>query len=684
MSNANIEIVRRIYEAWNGKDPVGDVPQYLDPDFEWVNPAYAYEPGIRRGHEGWEKVCASLSAAFEWFEHVPGELLASGDNVLCLTTFRAHGRDSSVPFETAEPQVWTLREGKAIRLQWFHDEDEAREAAGLPHPPSRPLVLVVDESAAHGRAVRGDLERALEEGEFEFRHLDSADAAVALLQEMRDRGGEVALLAADQDLGGRTGIELITEARKLYEHLKTIVLIRYADSTAALDAMHAGSLDYYFVKPLDPTGGQIAPIATDLLADWRRWRDHATASVRLVGAPGSAAVQPLRQFLARNDIQYRFVDPESREGGELLHERGPDALPVVALADGKRLTRPSALALAQALGMRTSAGGRSYDLIVVGAGPAGLAGALYGASEGLRTLLIERLAPGGQAGQSSKIENYLGFPGGLTGADLAQRAIRQCRRFDAEVVRLQEAVGLAANGSTRIVRLSDGTELSARAALVSCGVSYRRLEAPGLGELIGRGVHYGAGVSDAKDFAGQDVVIVGGANSAGQAAMHFSNHARRVTMLVRGDSLASSMSHYLLERISSTPNIEVALETRVVGVSGEDGLECVAVSRAGGERRELGAKGMFIFIGASPHTEWLAGTLGRDERGFVLTGRDGMTAARTPRWPLERDPYLLESCMPGVFVAGDVRHGSIKRVASAVGEGAMAVQFVHQHLAERA
>ncbi|MDP9228637.1 MAG: FAD-dependent oxidoreductase, partial [Actinomycetota bacterium] len=442
-------------------------------------------------------------------------------------------------------------------------------------------------------------------------------------------------------------------------------------------------LDHLFVEPIGPLEEQVFPVLTGLLEDWRAWWAQQGRAVHVVGPnrdPGSHAVC---DFLARNVIQYRFLDAEGPVGMALLEEAGASAeeLPLVLLEGGERLARPSMLELANAMNLATTPKQEHYDLIVIGGGPAGLGAAVYGSSEGLSTLLLETDAPGGQAGQSSRIENYLGFPAGLKGGELAQRALLQALRFGTEVVRLSDATALECAERGAAVRLADGTELGCRAAVIATGVTYRRLEAPGIERLLGRGIYYGAAATDAQSYDGRRVFIVGGANSAGQAALHFARHAGSVTMLVRAGSLEARMSRYLVERIARADNIEVLTRTEVTGASGDKHLERLTLSGIGEEQsREAPADVMFVFIGAVPHTEWLSG-VARDDGGYVLSGRE--IDRERAGWSLGRDPLPLETNLPGVFAAGDVRSGSIKRVASAVGEGAMAVQLVHDYLAEQ-
>lgn len=438
------------------------------------------------------------------------------------------------------------------------------------------------------------------------------------------------------------------------------------------------------LKPWDPPEERLYPVLDDLLDDWRAFYKPAFDGVRVVGHRWSADGHRLREFLARNLVPYRWLDVESSdEAVRLLAAAEPEggdghgALPAVVLSDGTVLRTPSNLEVAQRIGLRTTAGARFFDVLIVGGGPAGLAAAVYAASEGLTTALVEREAPGGQAGQSSLIENYLGFPQGLSGSDLARRALTQARRFGAEILTPQEVTALEVKGPLRVLHLADGSALSCEALVLGTGVSYRRLDVPGAERLTGAGVYYGAAMSEAPGCAGQEVFVVGGANSAGQAAMFFSRFARHVTMVVRAGSLAKGMSQYLVDQIEATPNIEVRLRTVVDAVHGQHSLEEVTLRHLDtGEAHRRPAGGVFVFIGAEPRTDWLEGVVARDARGFLLTGPD----VPASRWPDERDPYLLETCVPGVFAVGDVRATSVKRVASAVGEGSIAIQFVHSYL----
>jgi thioredoxin reductase (NADPH) len=552
----------------------------------------------------------------------------------------------------------------------------------LEAPARRPTLLVVDDEQPVLRAVQRDLRSRFGE---DYRVLPAASGSEAegLLKELRRRGETVALVLADQRMPGMTGVELLETARELYPKAKRALLTAYADTNAAIAAINEAQIDYYLQKPWDPPEERLYPTLEDLLGDWQADAVLEDALARVVGHRFSPASHEARDFLARNRVPYEWLEVErDAEARQLLAIAGvaPDRLPAVFLRDGEVLEAPTPLELADRFGLATRAELDFYDLVIVGGGPAGLAAAVYAASEGLRTVLVERQTPGGQAGQSSRIENYLGFPTGVSGAELTRRAHDQARRFGAELLTVQEVTGLEMRGPQRVVTLKGGAELAGHTVLIATGVTYRMLEAPGVNDLVGRGVYYGSSLVEADACHGQTVTVVGGANSAGQAAMYLSERAREVVMLVRADSLDKSMSHYLIEQISARPNIVVRTGTVVVGAEGSKHLERLRIaSRDGGEEEDLAARAMFVFIGAVPCTDWVGDRVVRDEHGFVLGGQD-LAFAENVRWPLSRDPYMLESSLPGVFVAGDVRHRSIKRVASAVGEGSMAVQFIHQYL----
>jgi thioredoxin reductase (NADPH) len=547
-------------------------------------------------------------------------------------------------------------------------------------PERRPAIVAVDDEPAVLAAVARDLRRGFGE-RYRILRADSGATALELLTELRTRGDHVALLIADQRMPGMAGTDYLVQARTIVPDAKRVLLTAYADTEAAIAAINDVALDYYLLKPWDPPEEQLFPIVEDLLTTWEAGAALEAGGVRVIGHRFSKDSHDLRDFLARNRVPARWLDVErDGEARELLRVAGVEAdrLPVALLEDGAVLERPTILELAERLGVAGQPAQDHYDLVIVGGGPAGLAAAVYGASEGLRTVMVEREAPGGQAGQSSRIENYLGFPTGLSGSDLARRATDQARRLGAELLTVQDVVGLRAEGAGRFVDLSGGGTLSANCVLVASGVSYRQLEAPGFADLTGAGIYYGAAMTEARACAQQHVVVIGGANSAGQAAVYFADYAGRVTMLVRGPSLERSMSHYLIEQLAERPNVTVRTESSAIAAEGEDGrLRRLRVRGSGGEE-VLEADACFVFIGASPRTDWLEGVVARDERGFILAGPD----VRDDGWPLKRDPYLLETSVPGVFVAGDVRARSIKRVASAVGEGSMAVSLVHQYLVD--
>jgi thioredoxin reductase (NADPH) len=547
----------------------------------------------------------------------------------------------------------------------------------------RPAILAVDDEPAVLAAVARDLRRGFGE-RYRILRAGSGAEALEVLAELRTRGDQVAMLIADQRMPAMAGTDYLVQARTLVPEAKRVLLTAYADTEAAIAAINDVALDYYLLKPWDPPEEQLFPVVEDLLTTWEAGAALEAGGVRIVGHRFSKDSHDLRDFLARNRVPARWLDVErDGEARELLTVAGvePDRLPVALLEDGSVLERPTVLELAERLGVTGQPAQDHYDLVIVGGGPAGLAAAVYGASEGLRTVMVEREAPGGQAGQSSRIENYLGFPAGLSGSDLARRATDQARRLGAELLTVQDVVALRVEGSGRFVGLSGGGTLSANCVLVASGVAYRQLDNPGFPELTGAGIYYGAALTEARACADQHVVIIGGANSAGQAAVYFSAYAGKVTMLVRGPSLERSMSHYLIEQIAALPKINVRTQTEAVAAEGKDGhLHRLRVRGAGGDGIEevLDVDACFVFIGAAPRTDWLEGVVARDERGFILAGPD----ARTNGWPLKRDPYLLETSVPGVFVAGDVRSRSIKRVASAVGEGSMAVSLVHQYLVD--
>jgi thioredoxin reductase (NADPH) len=556
---------------------------------------------------------------------------------------------------------------------------ETRDEDAREERRRRPAILAVDDEPAVLAAVARDLRRGFGE-RYRIMRAGSGQEALDLLQQMRTRGDNVALLVADQKMPGLSGTEYLVEARKLVPEAKRVLLTAYADTEAAISAINDVALDYYLLKPWDPPEEQLYPVVEDLLTTWEAGAALDAGGVRVIGHRFSKESHDLRDFLARNRVPARWLDVErDSEARELLTVAEVDEgrLPVALLEDGSILEKPTLLELAERLGIAVQPAQEHYDLVIVGGGPAGLAAAVYGGSEGLRTVLVEREAPGGQAGQSSRIENYLGFPAGLSGSDLARRATDQARRLGAELLTVQDAVKLRAEGAGRFVDLTGGGTLSANTVLVASGVSYRQMDAPGFSDFTGAGVYYGAAMTEARSCADQHVVVIGGANSAGQAAVYFSGYASRVTMLVRAPSLTKSMSYYLIEQLAALPNVEIRTGTKALGAAGDGRLREIRVQGPEGESALEDVDACFVFIGAAPRTGWLEGVLARDERGFVLAGPD----ARNDGWPLRRDPYVLETSVPGVFVAGDVRARSIKRVASAVGEGSMAVSLIHEYLA---
>jgi thioredoxin reductase (NADPH) len=551
---------------------------------------------------------------------------------------------------------------------------------------AKPVILAVDDDPQVLRAVERDLRRRYAR-EYRVLRADSGEAALDTLGKLKLRADPVALFLVDQRMPRMTGVEFLEEAIERFPDAKRALLTAYSDTEAAIRAINEVGLDYYLQKPWDPPDQNLYPNLDDMLGDWQADYRPPFEGIRVVGDRWSPESHRTRDFLARNRVPYRWLDVEgSKEAGEILAnaDHGTPKLPLVVYEDGTYAEAPENREIAKKIGLQTRAEQQFYDLLIVGGGPSGLAAAVYGASEGLKTVLVEREAPGGQAGTSSRIENYLGFPKGLSGGDLARRAVDQARRFEVEILTPQEVSAVRVEDPYRIVTLSDETEISCYALIITTGVSYRKLDAPGVDRLTGRGIYYGAAQTEAFSCKDEDVFIVGGANSAGQAAMFFSGKAGKVFLLCRGDDLGKGMSDYLVRQIEAMDNIEVLLNTSVASADGEDHLERLTMSdSATGETQTVPAHSLFIFIGAAPKTEWLAGLVERDRREFILSGPDLMRDGKRPKgWRPERDPFLLETSVPGIFVAGDVRHGSIKRCASAVGEGSIAVQFVHRYLSE--
>jgi thioredoxin reductase (NADPH) len=549
---------------------------------------------------------------------------------------------------------------------------------------SKPTILAVDDDPGVSQAIVRDLRARYGEHHRVLRATSGAEA-LTLLTELTLQDRSVALVVSDQRMPGMTGIEMLAEVRRLSPDTKLLLLTAYADTYVAIRAINDIGLDYYAFKPWDPPEERLYPVVDDLLEAWSQEHPPETSEVRVVGHRWSDRSHEVKTFLTRNHVPYRWLDVErDEEGGRLvdLAHAGLTDLPLVLVPDGEALRTPSTVQLADALGLRTRAEQPLYDLCIVGSGPAGLAAAVYAASEGLSTVVVEREAPGGQAGQSASIENYLGFPAGLSGADLTHRAVAQATRFGAETVLARDVVGFETRGPVRAVRLEGSGEIEARALLIATGVSYRRLQARGLDALGSRGVYYGASASDAAQFAGEEVYVVGAANSAGQAALNLARHAKRVVVLVRSHRLEDTMSQYLVDRVRSAENIEVRFRTEVAAAEGDGHLQTLTLAdRATGAEEQVGCAALFVFIGASPRTDWVGDEVARDAKGFVVTGPELMATEHARRWPLARPPYALETSVPGVFAAGDVRLDSMKRVASAVGEGAMSVYLVHRYLA---
>jgi thioredoxin reductase (NADPH) len=548
---------------------------------------------------------------------------------------------------------------------------------------AKPTILAVDDDAAVAGAIVRDL-RSRYGADYRVLRARSGAEAVELMSDLALKDRQVAAVVSDQRMPEMTGIEVLREVRRQSPDSKLLLLTAYADTDVAIQAINDIALDYYLMKPWDPPEDRLYPVLDDLLEDWRRAHPDRASEVRVLGHRWSEGTQDVKSFLTHNHVPYRWLEVDQGDDAARLQEltsAGPDDLPIVALPDGEPLRAPSTIELAEALGLRTRADQPLYDLCIVGAGPAGLAAAVYAASEGLQTVVVERDAPGGQAGQSASIENYLGFPKGLSGADLTHRAVAQASRFGAEMVLARDVTGFETRGPVRAVLLDGSTAIEARAVVVATVVSYRRLEAPGLDGIGYRGVYYGASASEAVQCMGEEVCIVGAANSAGQAALNFAKYAKRVVMVVRSPTLEASMSQYLVRRIRAAPNIDVRLQTQVVGARGEDQLEALTLAnRASDTEEEVPASWLFVFIGAAPRTEWLGAEMVRDPHGFVVTGPE-LSADPKAAWPLDRAPFALETSIPGVFAAGDVRQHSMKRVASAVGEGAMAVYLTHRYLA---
>ena len=552
-----------------------------------------------------------------------------------------------------------------------------------------PAILTVDDEPEVLRAVERDLRRKYGK-DYRILGANSGNSAVELLQQLKTRGDSLALTVADQRMPQMSGLDVLGHTMQLFPQAKRALLTAYADTNAAIAAINTAKVHYYLLKPWDPPEEKLYPVLDDLLEDFQASYKAPYTGLRVLGTRWSPSSHQIKDFLGRNQVPYQWTDVEIATPDQEVQQLIPNvdlksaSLPLVVLPGGEVLSNPEVDDLAARIGLRMRAETTFYDFVIVGGGPAGLAAAVYGASEGLKTLLVERSAPGGQAGMSSRIENYLGFPSGLTGADLARRAFTQAKRFGAEILSPQEAVSLRVDGPYRFIKLRDGSEISCHALLIASGLSWRKLDIPGVERLQEAGVYYGSSMTEAQLCSGEDVFVIGGANSAGQAAVYFAQFARSVTMLVRADSLEKSMSQYLIDQISEIPNIKVETNSEVVEVHGNGHLESITIANQASESvRTESTSALFIFIGAVPCTGWLRGLLPMDERGYLLTGsmlpRDG---DRPTGWKEDRDPFIFESAIPGVFAAGDTRHSSIKRVASAVGEGSITVQMVHQYLSK--
>jgi thioredoxin reductase (NADPH) len=554
---------------------------------------------------------------------------------------------------------------------------------------TKPVLLTIDDDAEVLRAIERDLRRKYA-SDYRVLRSESGTAAMEIVRELKLRNNPVALFLVDQRMPGLSGVQFLEQAMELFPDAKRVLLTAYADTDAAIAAINEAGINHYLLKPWDPPEENLYPVLDDLLDDWQANVPVQFEGIRVLGNRWSPESHNIKDFLARNHVPYQWLDIETAKTNsevqalvDLLEEDEKQQLPLVIFPNGVRLRRPALTEIAENAGLRTRAAEAFYDLAIVGGGPAGLAAAVYGASEGLRTVMVEREAPGGQAGMSSRIENYLGFPSGLSGGDLARRAVVQAKRFGVEILSA-EATAVKLDGQYRLLQLADGEQLSCHALLVATGVQWRKLNAPGIERLTGAGIYYGAAMTEAFNCKDEDVFVVGGANSAGQAAMYFSKYARRVVMLVRGSSLSTSMSQYLIDQLKQTPNVQIEFNSTVAEVHGSDHLEAVSVHcGTTNETNTVPANALFIMIGAAPNTAWLADVVERDELGFILSGSDLMHDGKRPQgWQLDRDPGLLETSVPGIFVVGDVRHGSVKRVASGVGEGSVAVSFVHQYLSK--
>ncbi|WP_421772915.1 FAD-dependent oxidoreductase [Gracilimonas sp.] len=551
---------------------------------------------------------------------------------------------------------------------------------------SKPIIFAIDDDLQVLRAVTRDL-RNKYRSEYRIMSTDSCKEALESLPELKKKGETVALFLSDQRMPEMMGVEFLEKARKTFPEAKRVLLTAYSDMEAAIKAINDVQLDYYLLKPWDPPEEKLYPVLDDQLDEWLANFKPEFHGIRLVGYQYSPKSHAVKDYLSGNLIPYRWLDIESHDKAEALlqdYELSTDDLPAIFFEDGSHFTEPTPKEIAEKLGRSPTANENVYDVAIIGAGPAGLAAAVYGGSEGLKTLLIEKRAPGGQAGTSSRIENYLGFPKGLSGSDLARRAITQAKRFGVEFLSPQEVVDITLTDQYKTVKMADGSEINAKAVVVTTGVNYRKLESKGISDFTGAGIYYGAAMTEAHAFKDKQVYIVGGGNSAGQAAMYLSTFAKDVKILIRGESLVSSMSSYLIHQLDETENIEVMPHTEVEEACGEGKLQKLVLHKNQNDSLEdVEADGLFIFIGARPYTDWIKANVIKSDRGFIETGRDLQRHDDYKKtWKLKRQPYLLETCSPGIFAAGDVRAGAMNRVASAVGEGSMAIKYVHEYLAD--
>ena len=548
-----------------------------------------------------------------------------------------------------------------------------------------PFIIIIDDDLQVLRAIQRDVRNKFRE-EYKVLATNSAAEAIESVKELKLKNEEVALFISDQRMPEMEGTVFLEKAKEVFPGAKKVLLTAYSDIEAAIKAINTLRLDYYLLKPWSPPEQKLYPVITDLLDDWQNNFTPDFEGIKIIGYQWSPLSHKIKDFLTGNLIPYKWLDVElHKEASELIdvHKIEMEKLPVVLFEDGSLLNSPSHAEIGEKIGLKSTAARELYDVVIIGAGPAGLAAAVYGGTEGLKTLMIEKKAPGGQAGTSSRIENYLGFPSGLSGADLTRRALTQALRFGVELLSPSEVVDLKSKDNYKILSLSNGSEIKTRTVIISTGVDYRTMDAKGVNELSGAGVYYGAASAEAHSCKGKKVFIVGGGNSAGQAAMYLSGYAKKVFIVIRKDSLTSSMSHYLIDQIDKTDNISVLPSTVIAEAVGSNRLECVTIENTEtGERKTEDAGALFIFIGARPITDWVGTYIFKDSRGFIETGRDLFKHENFKKvWRLDRDPYLLETCIPGIFSAGDVRAGAMNRVASAVGEGAMAIKLVHEYIA---